>query len=145
MAKRNRLDPVIGIAESRQEEAARQLAHLLQYQATLQQQITQLMTYREDYKRNQLLGKPLHTTTLLDRQVFLGRLNENIAALESQLATVEKNLQARMEYWKKTRARTQALEKVMARFKIQERKQLDRRMQNEHDELATSQAIIDKS
>ena len=102
------------------------------------------MTYREDYKQKQLIGKPLHTKALLDLQLFLGRLNENIGALESQLTTVEKNLQARMEYWKKTRARTQALEKVMARFKLQESKKLDRRLQHEHDELATSKSGIDK-
>ena len=145
MAKHKRLDPVFEIAESRQEEAARKLAHLMQYQATIKQQINQLRTYREDYKRNQLLDKSLHTSTLLDRQLFLGRLNENIAGLENQLATVEKNLLARMEYWKATRARTRALEKVMARFRLQERTTQDRRLQKEQDEQAARQSFNDNS
>lgn len=145
MAKHKRLDPVYEIAESRQEEAARKLAHLMQYQAAIKQQINQLRTYREDYKRNQILDKSLHTTTLLDRQVFLGRLNESIAGLEDQLATVEKNLLARMEYWKATRARTRALDKVMTRFRLEERKRQERHQQKEQDEQAARLSYIPKN
>lgn len=145
MAKKSRLEPVIEIAETRQEEAARQLAHMMQYQTTLQQQIVQLKTYREDYNRSQLLGQSLDTTTFHDRQLFLSRLNLNIEELERQLKTVEKNLTSRMDYWKQTRARTQALEKVMQRFRAQERQRLDRRTQTEHDEMAAQKSTRDKS
>jgi len=144
-AKKGRLQPVIEIAETRQEEAARQLAHMMQYQAKLEQQIVQLKTYREDYNRNQLLGQSLDTTTFHDRQLFLSRLNQNIEEIERQLQNVEKNLATRMDYWKQTRARTQALDKVMQRFRAQERRQLDHRLQKEHDEMAAQKTTRDKS
>lgn len=144
-SRHKRFVPVVEIAESRQEEAAKKLAHLMQYRTELQHQVNQLKTYREDYKRNQLLGIPLHTTNLRDRQIFLGRLNDNIAGLEEQLATVEKNLLSRMEYWKSARARTKALDKVMTRFKLQEKQQQDRRAQKEHDEQAARQSYNERS
>jgi|GEM_PF-4202318 len=137
MARRNRLGPVIEIAESRQQEAAKQLADLMQHQSIFQAQIEQLISYREDYKRNMLLGKKLPPPTLMDRQLFLARLNNNIGQVRQQLDNIEKNLAARMEYWQQTRAHTQALEKVVQRYQQRERTKLERRMQKEHDELAS--------
>ena len=137
MARRNRLAPIIEIAETRQQEAARQLAHLMQHQTALQNQIAQLKGYREDYKKTKLLEKKLPPSTLMDRRVFLARLNENIEQLLKQLAAIDDNLASRMKYWHQTRARTQALEKVVERYQAREQSRQARQLQKEHDELAS--------
>ena len=72
----------------------------------------------------------------MDRQVFLARLNHSIEQLEQQLAAVEGNLTARMQYWQHTRARTRALEKVVQRYQTQEQSRQNRLQQKEQDEMA---------
>ncbi len=136
MARRNRLDSVIEIAETRQQEAARQLAQLMQHQTMLQNQIAQMKGYREEYKNNQLMQQKLPPSRLMDRRVFLDRLNRNIELIEQQLHAIEGNLAARMQYWQQMRARTQALEKVLERYRRREQRREAERLQKEHDELA---------
>ena len=135
--KTHRLDPVIEIAENRQQEAARQLAGLMQHQDVLSKQTLQLINYRDDYKKNWFESKKLSSSNLVDHQLFLSRLNTNIEIAATQLQTIKKSLKVKMDYWQQTRTMSRALEKLVERYQAKERVNHYRQLQKEQDEQAS--------
>ncbi len=142
--KSRRLAPVIEIAENRQQEAARQLAALMQHQDTLGEQMLQLINYRDDYKQNWFKGKQLSSSNLVDHQLFLSRLNTNIETIITQLKIVEKNLKIKMGHWQQTRTMSGALEKLVERYRAKELANHYSQLQKEQDEQASMFHKINK-
>ena len=136
MKMKHRLDPIIDIAESREHTVARELAQVTSVRNTVQNQIDQLKKYREEYKNSALLGKNHSHATFSDIQLFLGRLNSSIRAVEEQLIAIEQRHAELSRQWEKTRSRKRSLEKVVEKHSVMEQARRSRIEQKEQDEVA---------
>ncbi|MCB1754138.1 MAG: flagellar export protein FliJ [Gammaproteobacteria bacterium] len=129
----------MGIAESREKDAARRLAELMQVRGQVIDQLSQLKAYREEYQQSALLGKNHSNATFADTQLFLNRLNKSIAAVEEQLEQVEKRQLKLAKNWQQSRAWTRSLETLVERDQRRDQARRDRNEQKEHDDISGCQ------
>ncbi|MCA1806069.1 MAG: flagellar export protein FliJ [Xanthomonadaceae bacterium] len=138
MTRSKRMTPVVKVAENREQAAARILGEARQRLEQQQRKLDELGTYRDQYSSEfqQRSGQGMGVACLQDFRVFLARLNE---AIEQQQRLVERCRQESERQrlnWLSTRTRTQALGKVVDRYRREERHQAERREQLDTDERA---------
>ncbi len=136
MTKPHRLDPIIDIAESKENDAARELARITSSRNIVRKQIQQLKSYRGEYKQSAVVGKNHTQATFADTQLFLGRLNSSIRAVEQQLEQIEERHAKLTIEWEKSRAKTRSLEKVVEKHNKADFHHRSKIEQKELDEVA---------
>jgi len=136
MLKSKRLQPVIKIAQNREDDAA--LA-LNEYRKVIDQQeakLIELRQYHAEYiqRLNDGGRNGLNIAQINDYRNFIARLAVAVEQQEVQLASCEVELKVKYDAWLLTRVRHQALDKVVDRFQQQEHKESEKREQAESDE-----------
>ena len=81
-------------------------------------------------------GNGLDATRLQDYRAFLARLGQAIAQQEALIAECCSQHEQTRQQWIDTRSHSQAIDKVVDRFRQDEQRQADRREQQEQDERA---------
>ena len=132
----HRLAPVVDIARQREEKAARELARARQLCDRVRVQVEQMHHYRDEYRRQSLIGQTHSMATMRDTQLFLARLNDTITALEGQHTQAQRRTEALRREWHDSRAWMKSLENVVERQVAEFEKQRDAREQKQLDELA---------
>ncbi len=138
MKKSSRMQPVVKVAEGREQQAAR---HLGESQAALtqdQQRLDELKEYRRDYEQRFLASGALGmgAARMEDYRKFLHNLGR---AIEQQVQMVERSaalVEQQRQRWFVTRGKAQALDNVVSRYQAEEQRDADRREQLEQDEHA---------
>lgn len=133
---KSRFDPMVGIAESQEKKAARNLADMQLIKRSVLQQINQLKSYRDEYSREWVSGKQMTPEMITDRQVFLSRLNRSIELLEGQLQQVSAKHGRLQKHWQASRVRLQSLQKAAENELLKYRMVHARRERIESDEIA---------
>jgi flagellar FliJ protein len=138
MKKSRRLQPVVKVAESREQQAARALGESQSQLSQAQQRHAELLRYKEEYlQRFHAAGKVgMNAAQMEDYRQFLVKLDQ---AIEQQRQVVEQAaqvLETKRRHWFEKRTKTQALDKVVSRYQSAEQRQQDRQEQNEQDEHA---------
>lgn len=138
MVRSKRLTSIARIAQSRERDAARLLAARQERLSGQQSRLAELKVYREDYfqRLRSGPGRDQGAGRLREYQRFLSQLDAAIAQLESQLEESRADVEASRQAWLQRHSRTQALDKVVARSRDQERYVEARREQAESDERA---------
>jgi flagellar FliJ protein len=138
MTKSKRLQPVSRIAESRERQAAIELADFRRFLSGQQAKRDELVAYREDYARRfeQAGREGLDAARAADFRRILVRLGEAIAWQEQRLASLAQDYERVRRRWTDHRARTAALAKVIEHYRDAERRDAERREQSELDEQA---------
>lgn len=141
MTRSKRMQSVNKVAHKKEQDAARMLG---QSRKNLQQQnmrLTELMQYREDYTRKFTTSgnDGMDTRKLNEYRSFLHRLNQAILQQRDVITRAERECQLRERAWLGTRTRSQALNKVVARYQLEERIASDRKDQKVLDEHASRQ------
>jgi len=138
MTKSDRLKPVSRVAESRERKAAVEMADFRRFLDAQRARLEELQCYRSDYVRQfEHAGRQgLDAGRMLDYRRILAQLSEAIAWQERRLAVLRQDYEQIRRRWTDSRTRTAALEKVMERYRDEERRQTDRREQGELDERA---------
>lgn len=136
MTRSKRMQPVVGVARKRQEDAARQMGERQRDLDAQLGRLEELNSYRAEYARRFEQGAESMTGVgVRDYRLFLSRLNQ---AIEEQGRRVE---QARLElersrsHWIASRIHGDAIDKVVDRFRQDERRQEARREQARNDEF----------
>jgi len=131
------MQPVQQLAESRERDAGRALADARARLADQEQQLEQLLRYRDEYLAG---GSPglgtTDTVRLSNRSAFLERLND---AIREQRARVDRAQEESDRYaaaWQETRVEAAAIGRAVDRFRQDERRAVERVEQREHDEFA---------
>lgn len=138
MTRSKRMQPVLEVAARREQEAAKRLGDSQQRQQMAEQRLQELIHYRDDYARQFNDGGSLTAARLQDYRIFLDRLNQ---AIEQQRLLVQRAIQdceAQRRRWVEVHGRNQALDKVVSRYRSEERTQEDLREQKESDEHSNS-------
>ena len=135
--KLRRLQPAAQAARCRQDAAARDLAGLQRRLREGQARLQQLLAFQAEYlQRFQCDGQAgLPARRLLDYTAFLAHLDRNIVQLHGHLRRLRVEFEGKRRVWAASRAKTQALETVMARYRFEEVRAEDRREQAEWDDL----------
>lgn len=142
MTKSKRMNPVVKVAEHREKDAARLFG---QSQQRLEQQrarLSELVGYRDEYhlRFQHTCSQGVDVKQLQEYRLFLVRLNDAIAQQQKVIVQAEREMERCRAGWLRTRTRSQALDKVRARYQDAERQEAERREQAELDERSTQTA-----
>ena len=136
MKKSRRLEPVVKVAENREQQATRALGEAQKKLVAAEQRLRELKQFRDEYhSRFNTAGAAGMTALLMeDYRKFLHKLslaiNQQLKVIAQAAGTVEE----KRRLWHLSRSKTQMLESVVSRYQAQEQRQADRREQGEQDE-----------
>ncbi len=136
MTRSKRMQPVKQVADNREQAAVRRLGESQQRLGLQEARLEELYTYREQYARAfaEQGGHGIDAARLRDYRVFLARLNEAIRQQEALIAQARNQHRQTREAWVETRSHHQAVDKLLERFRADERRRQARREQAESDE-----------
>ena len=130
-SRADRLQPVVDLAEKREQEATLAMADQRNQLAAARQQLDELRRYRDDYGS---IPSGSNVAGILNRQSFLARIDMAIVQQMGEVARRERAVAASQQAWMEARGRAKALDTVTTRYRDAERKAEDRREQNQADE-----------
>ncbi len=136
MKRSQRLDPVIKVAENREQQAARSLGDSQSALSQTQQRLDELKNYREEYiQRFHATGAVgMSAVQMADYRLFLSNLSRAIeqqnGLVQQAIATVEQQRQQ----WFTRRGKVKMLGNVVSRLQTDEQRVVDRKEQREQDE-----------
>ena len=137
MSRSGRMQPVQQLAESRERDAGRALADARARLADQEQQLEQLLRYRDEYLAG---GSPglgtTDTVRLSNRSAFLERLNDAIREQRARVDRAQEESDRCVTAWQETRVEAAAIGRAVDRFRQDERRAVERVEQREHDEFA---------
>ena len=138
MTRSKRMQSVQHLAHNREQDAVRKLGESQQYLAAQQTKLQELRAYRDEYAKafESSGGAGLDALRIQEYRAFLGRLNQAIQQQESVISQCSARHEQTRQQWLVTRSHSQAIDKVLERYRQQERQQEERREQRELDERA---------
>lgn len=138
MKKSQRLEPVVKVAESREQQAARALGQAQAQLAQAEQRQAELEGYKEEYLRrfHTAGSRGMSAAQMEDYRRFLGKLDAAIAQQQQVVAQAAGIVETQRHQWFERRGKTRALDKVVSRYQADERRQEAQQEQGELDERA---------
>lgn len=140
MSRMRKLDPVVEMARKATESALVKLGEtnaLLQHE---QNQLDDLMQYRNDYLARFRRDDPLVMSAkkALELRGFLAQLDQAIHAQQLQVNQSQQVVDRQQQFWLQARNKEQALDSLMAKYQADEKHQMQRREQRDNDEHTTA-------
>jgi flagellar FliJ protein len=138
MTRSRRLEPVVKVSESREDDAARVMAHAEALVREQESRLNELRRYLAEYLAQAAKARNGTVTAgrLGEYQGFLTRIGEVIAQQEERVRQARATRDARRADWMAARTRRCSLDKVVERYEHEERRAEDRSEQREQDERA---------
>ncbi len=138
MTRSKRMQPVQRVAQNREQSAVQKLGRSQQNLDAQRARLEELRAYRDQYARDFEFsgGTGLDAARIQDYRVFLNRLSEAICQQEALLEQCSSQHELTRQQWIETRTHSQAIDKVVHRYRREEHRQQDRREQKEQDERA---------
>lgn len=136
MTRSKRLGPVSRIAKNNEQAAGRRAVESGQALATQEARLVDLCAYRDQYARQLQSGGGLDAFRMHDYRAFLGRLNDAIRQQEALIEKLRSRHRQSEEEWLATRTHSQAVDKLLERYRAGEHRQESRREQRATDEHA---------
>jgi flagellar FliJ protein len=138
MVASHRLASAAQLAQRREDEAARVLAEAQRSLERQREELGRLRAYRQEYGARMVAEgeRGLPGVQLRRYHGFLEQLDTVIGALESRLAELQNQHERRHHEWLAARARTEALDQVIARDEVASERRRERCDQHAADDLA---------
>lgn len=135
-----RIAVVLTLAERDEQQAAQNLKAFRDSLDGEQQQLEQLQNYHGQYlEQFQQLRKGLRASEMISYSGFIQRLADVVGEQEKKLAQMQETLSQLQQQWQLKHHRRKSIEDLIARLKREEDAGLERRLQQESDELAGQQ------
>jgi flagellar FliJ protein len=136
MSPSKRLKPVQQVAATRERNAARTMGQARQHLAQEEAKLAQLRQYHQEYLQRfqTVASQGMSANQLQEYRAFLAKLDEAVRQQEKVVATSMANHSTHKNNWKQKHSRTQALGKVVERYRKDELKAADCKEQKENDE-----------
>lgn len=138
MTRSKRMQPVADVAVRREREAAARLGECQRREQACAQRLEELQRYRDEYTRQFADGGSFSAARLRDYRTFLERLNQAIEQQGELLARVRRDCEAQRRRWLDLHGRAEALDKVVSRYRVEERAGEERREQKDLDQRTQS-------
>ncbi len=138
MIRSKRMQPVQRVAQNREQSAVQEFGQSRQNLDAQRTRLEELCAYRDQYARDFELssGTGLDAIRIQDYRVFLNRLSEAIRQQEALIEQCSCQHEQTRQQWVETRIHSQAIDKVVERYRREEHRQQDLREQKEQDERA---------
>ena len=138
MLKSKRLQPVIKVSQSREDDAVLALNEYRKVMDQHQAKLIELRQYHAEYTQrlNDSGRTGLNIAQINDYRNFIVRLAVAVKQQEELLESCEIVLKEKHDAWMLTRVHHQALDKVVDRYQEQEHQESEKREQAESDERA---------
>ena len=138
MKRSQRFEPVVKVAENREQEAARLLGDAQTALTEAQQRLAELEGYREEYiKRFHVTGSVgMSAAQMLDYRAFLVKLDQAIAAQGTVVEQADNLVERQRQEWFTRRGKVKMLDTVVARYQADEQRDANRKEQGDQDERA---------
>lgn len=139
MIRSRRMEPVVRVAAHREQDAAKSLARQQETLANQQAQLDELLHYRREYTTQfqERAGSGVSATALQDYRQFMDKLDRAIQQQQLVIERQELEVERFRHKWVVLRTRCNAMDKVVERFRTEERRDADRREQLEADDRNT--------
>lgn len=136
MTRSKRMQPVQRVAKNREQNAVQELGQSQQNLDAQRARLEELRAYRDQYARDfeQSGGSGLGAARVRDYRIFLNRLGEAIRQQENLIEQCCSQHQQTRRQWLETRSHSQAIDKVVHRYRREEHRRQERREQQEQDE-----------
>ena len=99
------------------------------------ERLGELNAYRVDYAEKARSVGDMRAAQWKDYQRFLARLDDAVRTQEQRIRTCEQNVEAHRQRWLAKRRRLESLERVLDRYRSEERAADERRDQRSLDDL----------
>jgi flagellar export protein FliJ len=136
MMSASRLEPLAGLAEMAEAEAARRLAAAVKLMQNKEAELAKLRNYLAEYRQQTEQGTATGSDRLQSTRAFLAKLSDAVAYQEAELARAVELYRLDSERWRASHQRAQALDKVVDRAEREALHALRQREQAELDERA---------
>jgi len=138
MTRSKRMQPVQRVVHNREQSAVQKLGQSQQNLDAQRARLEELRAYRDQYARDfeSSGGGGLKAVRIQDYRVFLNRLSEAIRQQETLIEQCCNQHEQTRRQWIETRSRSQAIDKVVHRYRREEHRQQARKEQQEQDERA---------
>jgi flagellar protein FliJ len=146
MRNSQRMQPVAKIAQSRERDAARRMGKDMQMLEQQQQQLDQLITYRDQYLQSyQNAGKAgITATQMREYQLFISRLNDAIVQQRQQLIACRQTSEKSSSSWRDSRTHSKKIDKIVEQRRHNEEREKRGREQSEQDDRRLSPRLQDQ-
>ncbi|MBV1915339.1 MAG: flagellar export protein FliJ [Pseudomonadales bacterium] len=133
-----RLKPVLDLAKLNLDKAEAEMGRCRQLLSQEQQKLTGLITYQGEYHEmvHGNTGALVSASQLQMTQAFLKQLQTAIEQQQHHITAIERQLEIVTENWRQRYGNSEAITKVIDSAKTEERAELDRKQQNETDDIA---------
>jgi len=138
MKRSHRLEPVVKVAENREQQAAQALGDSQLALTQAQQRQAELETYRKEYiDRFHTAGAAgMSAVQMADYRTFLANLDRAIAEQTVLVQQAANAVDQQREAWFARRGKVKMLGNVVSRYRADERRVADRKEQGDQDERA---------
>ena len=136
MKKSQRLEPVVKVAENREQQAARALGQAQAQMNQAEQRLAELKNYKEEYLRrfHTQGSRGMSAAQMEDYRRFLAKLDAAIAQQQRVVEQAARAVEVQRNHWFERRGKTRALDKVVERYQADEQRREDLKEQGEQDE-----------
>ena len=138
MTRSQRLRPVANIKQKEQLNSARILSETIDEVKKQEERLAELVYYRDDYcsKFQQMANTGASIERVRHYQEFIARLDQSIVLQTQRIVESNKTLEMKKIDWKHARARSDAFDKVVDRYREEENQLAEKRHQKEADDQA---------
>ncbi len=130
-----RMESIQRLMGMHEQSAARKLGISQDQLSRHQAQLQELIEYRNEYARGfrDTTRKSLGAHEMQDYYLFLKRLNQAIREQQHLIDAIARDHEKHRARWLNTRSQSKAVERVVDRYRSQERYEQDQREQRESD------------
>lgn len=138
MTRSKRLEPVKRLVEEQAEAAAKVLAAAQQQLEQHSLRLTQLQDFRAQYQEQRTRSgeSGIDGFRLRDYNAFVGRIDEAVMQQQREVAEAEAEVERVRRQWSALFSKARAIDKVVDRYAMEERRDEERRAQQQSDALA---------
>ena len=133
-----RLKPVLDLANLNRDKAEAEMGRCRQLLVQEQQKLSGLISYQNEYHEmvHGNAAAPVAAHQLQMTQAFLKQLKTAIEQQHAYIETIEQQLEMVTQAWRQRYGDSEAIAKVIDSARVKERAELDRKQQNETDDIA---------
>lgn len=131
----DRIQRIVSLATADEQRVSGAMGDSQRELESAQSRLDELGAYRNEYAARQVPGSTVSAVRWHDYQAFLSRLDQAVSAQRRLILDAEQNVDAHRRRWIAKRQRRESLQRVLDRYRRDERIHVDRRLQQRLDDL----------
>ena len=138
MTRSKRMQPVLRIAEMREQTAVKELGNAQRFLKEQEERLSELQDYQAEYARNcHAQGSSgISAARFQELQRFMASLSQAIEQQQQMEQNAARNCMQKKQLWQQAYGKSKSLDKVVERYSEQELYEQGQREQKEADEMA---------